>query len=168
MIPIIIMIISLLLDGILTNFLPFMVNDLSLYTPLFTVVSIFFLYPFYRKNNKKYWLIVFTLGIVYDLFYTNLLFLNAILFLGVAYVSKVIYKNYEVDFIKLIIYLVIIIVVYESMTGIIIFLYHLVPVTFEKVIYKISHSLLLNIIYGEIIYFLLKVVPKKYKKISIN
>ena len=144
MIPIIIMIISLLLDGILTNFLPFMVNDLSLYTPLFTVVSIFFLYPFYRKNNKKYWLIVFTLGIVYDLFYTNLLFLNAILFLGVAYVSKVIYKNYEVDFIKLIIYLVIIIVVYESMTGIIIFLYHLVPVTFEKVIYKISHSLLLH------------------------
>ena len=32
----IILIISLLLDGILSNYLPYLVNDLSLFTPLLT------------------------------------------------------------------------------------------------------------------------------------
>ena len=59
MIPIIILIISILLDGILTNFLPFLVNDLSIFTPLLTVVSIFIIYPFYRKHEKKYFIILF-------------------------------------------------------------------------------------------------------------
>ena len=81
MIPIIIIVISLLFDGLLTNYLPYLVNDLSYFTPLFTVVSIFIIYPFYRKNNKKYFITVFLLGFIYDLFYTNLLFYNAVIFL---------------------------------------------------------------------------------------
>ena len=34
MLAIIIIIISILLDGILTNYLPYLLNDLSLFTPL--------------------------------------------------------------------------------------------------------------------------------------
>lgn len=168
MIPIIILIISILLDGILTNFLPFLVNDLSIFTPLLTVVSIFIIYPFYRKHEKKYFIILFILGIIYDLLYTNLLFFNGILFLGIGSLSKYLYKNYEVTPLRLIIYTIIIIVFYESLTGLILFIFRIVPVTFYKVFYKIIHSLLLNIIYIEIIYFIINLIPEKYKKISIN
>ena len=168
MIPIIIMIISLLLDGLLTNYLPYIPNDLSLFTPLLTVVSIFIIYPFYRKKEKKYYITLFILGIVYDLFFTNLLFFNSLLFLLIGLVSRIINKNYEITFIRLIIYIPIIIILYESTTALIIFIYQLVPITIDKVIYKITHSLLLNIIYIEFIYLLLKIIPIKYKKISIN
>ena len=91
MIPILIIIISFLIDGILTNFLPYMVNDLSYFTPLFTLVSIFLVYPFYQKKEKKYYGTIFLLGIIYDLFYTNLLFFNAMLFLMIAITTKYIY-----------------------------------------------------------------------------
>ena len=123
MIPIIIMIISLLLDGLLTNYLPYIPNDLSLFTPLLTVVSIFIIYPFYRKKEKKYYITLFILGIVYDLFFTNLLFFNSLLFLLVGLVSRIINKNYEITFIRLIIYIPIIIILYESTTALIIFIY---------------------------------------------
>ena len=33
---------------------------------------------------------------------------------------------------------------------------------------KITHSLIINIIYIEFIYLILKIIPKKFKKISIN
>lgn len=168
MIPIIILIISFILDGILTNFLPYLVNDLSIFTPLLTVVSIFIIYPFYKKKEKKYFIILIILGLIYDLSYTNLLFFNAILFLGIGFISKYIYTNYEVTYIRLIIYVVILITIYESATALIIFLFQLTPVTIYKVFYKISHSLLLNIIYIELIYLILNLIPKKYKKISIN
>ena len=168
MIPIIILLISLFLDGLLTNYLPFLVNDLSLFTPLLTIVSIFMIYPYYRKKEKEYFIIVAVTGIIYDLLYTNLLFFNALLFLVIALVARFIYKNYGITFMRLIIYITLIIIIYELITALLLLIFNIVPITFSKVSYKINHSLLLNIIYGELILLLFKVIPKKYTKISIN
>lgn len=166
MIPILILVISFIIDGILTNFLPYI--ELSLFVPLLTLISIFIIYPFYKKSETKYFLIVIIVGIIYDLFYTNLLFFNSLLFLLIAYLSKAIYKNLEISSIKLPIYITIVIITYELLTALILLIFNVVPITFSNVLYKISHSIILNIIYSEIIYLILKLVPEKYKKININ
>ena len=166
MISLIIIVISIILDGVLTNFLPYI--DLSIFTPLLTLVSIFMIYPFFKKKEIKYLIIVFIIGIIYDLLYTNLLFFNAVLFLEIGLITIYIYKNYEITALRLILYIIIIISLYEFSTGIILLIFNVVPVTFYKIIYKIINSLLLNIIYSELIYLLITKIPKKYKKISIN
>ena len=143
MLTYLIFIISILLDGILTNYLPFLVNDLSYLTPLLTVVSIFIIYPLNRKKELKFFILI-------------------------ALVSKLIYKNFEISYIKLILYIIIIIILYESVYAGILFIYQVVPITFYKLVYKITHTLLLNIVYVEILYFIIKHIPNKYKKISIN
>lgn len=168
MVPIIIMIISLILDGVITNYLPFMVDNLSLFTPLFTLVSIFIIYPFYRKKEKQYYITIFILGLIYDLLYTNLLFFNAVIFVFLGFIIRIIVKNFEVDYIKIIIYIVILITLYESLTAGVLLVFNIVPITAGKLLYKISHSLLLNIIYAEILFIIIKKLPKKYREISIN
>ena len=155
MISYIIQILSLLLDGILTNFLPYLQNDLSLFTPLLSVISIFLIYPFFRKEKKKYLINVFIYGMIYDLFYTNLLFWNACIFLVIGLLTIFIYKNYEISLLKIIIPIIVIITSYELINASIIWIFHLVPITLSKVIYKITHTLLLNIIYGVVIYFII-------------
>ena len=137
-------------------------------TPMLTVVTIFLIYPFYRKQEKKYFLIVFITGLIYDLLYTNLLFFNATLFLIIGIVSKYIYKNYEPNYLNLIIQIVLIITIYELITTLIIIVFNLVPITLTKVLYKISHSLILNILYSEILFLIIAKMPKSYKKININ
>ena len=164
----IILLISIILDGILTNYLPYLVNDLSLFTPLLTVVSILILYPLNRKKETKFFILMFIVGIIYDLLYTNLLYLNGLLFVLIAFISKIIYKNFETSYFKLIIYTILIIVIYESLYAGILFIYRVVPITIYKLFYKISHTLILNIIYTELLYFIIKHLPKKYKRISIN
>ena len=144
---IIILLISIILDGILTNFLPYLVGDLSIFTPLFTLTVIFLIYPLFRKKEIHYFILVFITGIIYDLLYTNLLFFNACLFLIMALISSFIYKKLEVDYLKLIFYLILIIILYETCTGIILVIFNMVPVTISKIIYKITHSLIINIIY---------------------
>lgn len=166
MIKYLIIIISLILDGILSNFLP--VINLSYFTPLLTLTSIFIVYPFYIKDEYKYYITSFVVGIIYDLLYTNLLFFNGIIFVLIAFVVRIIYKNLNISFLKNILYIILIIIVYESSTALIFMIFKLVPITLSKVVYKITHSLLLNIIYGELIYLILKIIPKKYKKLKIN
>lgn len=168
MLCLIILLISFLLDGILTNFLAFMPNNLSYFTPLLTLTSIIVIYPLYRKKEKKYFTTIIILGLLYDLFYTNLLFLNAILFFMCGLIIKFIYKNIDYSFIKIILLTILIIVIYESLTALIIVIFNLVPMSLTRLSYKILHSLLLNIIYACVCYGIIKIMPSKYKKIQIN
>lgn len=167
MIPYIIMIVSFLLDGILSNFLPFQVNNLSLFTPCLTVTSILLIFPFYRKQEQKYLITVFVLGILYDLFYTNLLFFNGVLFTFLGFLLCQ-FHNRKINIGIMLIGTIGIIVCYEGITGLLLGIYQVVPITFQKVFYKITHSLLLNVIYTGITYGIIKLLPKKYKTISIN
>ena len=168
MIPIIIIIISILLDGILTNILPYTVNNLSLFTPMFTILIPIIIYPFYIKEEKKYLITLIIIGIIYDLFYTNLLFYDAIVLFIFGLIMIKLYKNIGYNYIKVLIYSILGIILYELFNAIIILIFNLVPITPYKVFYKISHSLLLNIIYISIIYIIIKKMPKKYKKRRIN
>lgn len=165
---IIIMSISLLLDGILSNFLPFMVGDLSLFTPMFSIVTLFLIYQFFIKDEKKYLISCFIFGIVYDLFYTNLLFLDGLVFLLLAFAVIKLHKNFSVNIFNLFLYIVLLIVIYEVVFSGLILIFNLVPITFYKVLYKIGHSLILNIIYGYLVYGIIKLLPKGIKRVNIN
>ena len=168
MIAIIIMICSLFLDGLLTNYLPFLVNDLSYFTPMLTIVSIFICYPFFRKSEVKYYIILFVLGVFYDLLYTNLLFFNGCLFVIIGYISYLIQRNFGLGYLKIILYSIVVVSSYEIICGGILFIYNMVPITIGMVAYKIVHSLVLNIIYLELLYFIIKLLPKKFKNINLN
>ena len=168
MLPITIVLISLLLDGFLTNILPYTVENLSLLTPSLTLISLLLIYPFYRKKEMKYTILILVTGVIYDLLYTNLLFFNAILFYIVIRVMQYIYKKYEINYFTIIINTIIAITTYEVLQVIIISIYNLYPITLYSLIYKIKSSLLLNIIYAELIYFIISIIPRKYRKININ
>ena len=163
-----IFIISLLLDGILTNFLPYMVSDLSFFTPLLTLTSLVIIYPLFKKEKKKFLIFSFVSGMIYDLFYTNLLFFNGFLFLLLSLIIIKLYEIFGGGYLKILFHILIIIILYETFTALLIIIFNLVPMNIDKLIYKISHSILLNLIYGEVVYFILKRIPKKYLKVPLN
>lgn len=168
MISVIILVVSFLLDGILSNFLPYMVGDLSLFTPMFTIVSLVIIYPFFTKKLKYFFITCFLVGLVYDFMYTNLLFYNAVLFLAVGLILMFLYRYIRPSWLSLILFIVVVIAGYECMNAIVILAFQLVPMTFYRLLYKISHSLLLNLCYGEILYFIIWLLPERYKRVSIN
>ena len=53
-VAIVILVVSFFLDGILSNFLPYMVGDLSLFTPMITIVALVIVYPLFTKNIPSY------------------------------------------------------------------------------------------------------------------
>ena len=168
MIAIVLMICSLFLDGILSNFLPYMINDLSYFTPMFSIVCIFICYPFYIKSEVKYYIILFIFGIIYDLFYTNLLFLDGCLFVILGYISYYLQKIFGLGYFKMILYAIVMVCTYEILFSLILFIYNMVPISISMVLYKIVHSLIINVIYLELLYVIVRIIPKKYKKISLN
>lgn len=149
---ILIIISSFILDIILSNFLPFMKGDLSIFTSLFVPITIYLIYPFYKNQELKYYIESFIIGIIYDLIFTNLLFFDGVIFLIISLVSVKIYKNFIVDKYKNIMYVFLIIILYEFLVASIFLIFNLVPISFYDFIYKISHTLLINVVYGFLLY----------------
>ena len=149
---ILIIISSFILDIILSNVLPFMKGDLSIFTSLFVPITIYLIYPFYKNQKLKYYIESFIIGIIYDLIFTNLLFFDGVIFLIISLVSVKIYKNFIVDKYKNIMYVFLIIILYEFLVASIFLIFNFVPISFYDFIYKISHTLLINVVYGFLLY----------------
>ncbi len=159
--------ISIYLELILGLFLPFLNNNLSLFTTLFSVITVYSIYPLF-KDDKMYLIYSFIYGVIYDLFFTNLFLLNGFLFLFVGLISIYIYNNLENSIIKNIIYIIFIISLYYFVFSILIFIFNLVPISFNKYIYIVKSSMISNIIYGTIIYLVINKFMKNNNKLSFK
>lgn len=168
MLKYIVIILSILLDGILSNIFPYIPGSLSFFTPLLTIVSLVIIYPLYKKKEKKYLITCLCIGLIYDLLYTNLLFYNGIIFITLGIIIIKTLKNLGISYLKLLFYIIGLIIIYETFNTLFIILFDLVPITLTKLIYKISHSILLNVIYAELLFLIINLLPKRFKKIDIN
>lgn len=148
----IIMLVSFLLDGIFSNILK------SPLIPLFTIASIVIMEKYYNGNEKKYLTYCFISGLLYDLIYTNSLFLNAFIFLAIGFITLVFYyfltHRLDID----ILVTTVAIAIYRTISFIFNFLFH--RVSGKLFLPSIYNSIIINIIYCIVIYFIAK---KTYK-----
>lgn len=143
--------ISFILDIILSNLFPYTRNNLSYFTPLFVPLTIYLIYPHY-KSNKKYLRDIFITGILYDLFMTNLLFFNSFIFILLGIITIHIFKNFKTNIKNNVIFSVFIIVVYELIEVIIFILFKVTSANIKEIFYYMIHSILINLIYAEIVF----------------
>ncbi len=160
MTSIIITIIAFVLDIIFSNILPFMREDLSIFTTLLVPVTVYLVYPLY-KEKKNYLIYSLIVGIVYDLIFTNLLFIDAIIFLLIGVVTIKMNKLCKINSYLNILYIVGVVIMYEVLLALGIGILNLVPITIPHVLYKIINTLLSNIIYGVVVYFIIDNFPKR-------
>ena len=73
-------IISFLLDGIISNLISFDLVDPSWFKTIYSIISLVILYNYF-DNQKKYLSILIVLGIFFDIVYTNTFILNVVVFL---------------------------------------------------------------------------------------
>ena len=149
-----IIVISFIIDYFVSLYLPYEKNNLSYFTPLFIPILIYLLYPLF-KNRKKYILISIIIGIIYDLIYTNLLFFNGIIFFLISIITMLIYKYFKNNIYLNIIYLLLIIIFYELISILIYMLFGIINISFNDIIYRITHIIIINIIYGTILYMII-------------
>lgn len=153
---IIYVIISFLLEGVISNY----VNN-TILNCCFSIISLLLIYPYMYKNLNKYYILSFSLGLLYDITYTNTIFLNAIIFLIIAFIIIKLDKIISNTFINSVFIGIITIIVYRLIT----YLTYIIigELSFDIMILfnSIISTLLLNIIYIMISYKVLEYVSKK-------
>lgn len=145
-------IITIILDGYITYIYPSYFNNITYLYPMLTlslIVSI-------SSNKDTYLKYSLIIGFIYDLLYSTIFLYNTLIFLMLAKINKKILNSIRESFIIRIILLILNIIIYDSISFLIVYLTKYNDVTFLSLFYKISHSLILNILSLFVISFILK------------
>ena len=149
----IVSIIAIIIDGVIVYFIPSYFNNLNLFYPMFTISLIPFLYC---NNSKKYYYTIFILGVFYDILYTDIFLYNAILFLILGIINVTIIKYFKNSLFLLLILTFINIIMYDSISFVLVILTNYQNIIIYDLFYKISHSLIVNIMSVFVYFFLFK------------
>lgn len=149
----IILIVSFFLDGLLSNLLRFS----NYFYPLCFLLSLVIICPCFKKGNiKNYYFISLIMGLLYDIVYTNTLFLNFILFFWLAILIKLIYNLVPNNYLSLLFISFLIIVLYRLVVYLIMFIISYKVLSINILFDSILSSMLINFIYVSSLYVLLK------------
>lgn len=155
----IILIISFFMEGIFTNLVSFN----SLFIPLFTLTSMVISYDFIGKTEKNltYILSSFIIGIVYDIAYTNSVFINTFAFVICATFIIIINKYIRSNILSRTCINLFIIIIYRIITYLLLVIFKYFQFSFNSLFRGIYSSIISNIIYGIFLYFICNKILKK-------
>lgn len=152
-----ILVISFLLDNLISFFL----NTNLLFNPLLSLVSLIIIFRYYhRKDENKYLITNFVLGLVYDIVCTDTVFLNAGIYLLLSLFIIKFYKIFSYNLLNSAILLIIVIIIYRSITFLVLSNFNFISFNLYHLLRSIYSSLILNLLYLSFL-FLKK---KKYKR----
>lgn len=154
---ILIIIFSLFLDFLLSSI---NYSLLSYFYPMITITTIVYLSNFYTNSNRSnYYLLVFLTSIIYDSIFVGNLLITVSSFMAVAILNMFLKRHLRSNLFNNILMLILSIILYEVFILLLLFVVGYKSFEFGMLLYKITHSLLLNTIYIIIMFLVLK--PKK-------
>ena len=154
---ILIIIFSLFLDFLLSNI---NYSLLSYFYPMITITTIVYLSNFYTNPNRSnYYLLVFLTSIIYDSIFVGNLLITVSSFMIVSILNMFLKRHLRSNLFNNILMLILSIILYEAFILLLLFVVGYKSFEFSMLLYKITHSLLLNTIYIVIMFLVLK--PKK-------
>ncbi len=154
---ILIIIFSLFLDFLLSNI---NYSLLSYFYPMITITTIVYLSNLYTNPNRSnYYLLVFLTSIIYDSIFVGNLLITVSSFMIVAILNMFLKRHLRNNLFNNILMLILSIILYEVFILLLLFVVGYKSFEFGMLLYKITHSLLLNTIYIVIMFLVLK--PKK-------
>lgn len=152
------------LEGIGSNLIPI---STAFFNPLFSLVTLVLLYPYFHHNKKGYYKLCFWYGILYDLIYTNTIFFHGFLFLIIGYVAYQMYQLFSHHLMNILVIVFISIVVLRSVSYILLCTIGNRIFSFFTLLHSITSSLVLNFMYATVLYFFLHHLGQKHSRLRI-
>lgn len=155
----IVLIISFLLDSIVSN----LVSINGLFLPLFTVMSLIIIYPYFNNKRNKFYLACFITGVCYDLIYTNTIVVHGFLFLLLGFIITRMNLILANNYINVIIMGLILIIIYRLVTYGLILITANASFDFFNLFKSIYSSLILNLFFVSLAYIITDKISYKFK-----
>lgn len=154
------LILSLLLESAFSNIVP--LN--SLFIPLFVVTSLTIVYPYFKKNKFNFILVCMICGLIYDVVFASSSFVNTLAFVIVGAILILCYSYVKYNIYTSNIINVIVLISYRIISYIILLSINYITFNNKTFLSGIYNSILMNLIYGIILFYIVNILAKIFNK----
>ena len=166
-ISVIILIISFLLDGLMSCYFSSSFASLNIFSTLYTLIALIVIFPYFY-NEKKYYILLIIFGVLMDIIYTNTFMMNVILFIIISFLVRILNYLLPENVLMLNVISVSGIIFYYVLSFVILRIidYNVYPIS---ILFDVCvNSILMTIIYTSMLYFLSKYLFIKFDKKQIR
>lgn len=140
------LIISTIIDLLLSTNITNTYQNLNYFFPLILITSLPISYLL-TKNKIIFFIAIIIIGIIYDLLYSDIPLINLYFLILLTILTKIFYQNKKPTTLNITILTLISVITYDLYLSLILILTKTQNITINDIIYKETHSLILNIIY---------------------
>ena len=140
------LIISTIIDLLLSTNITNIYQNLNYFFPSILITSLPISYLL-TKNKIIFFIAIIIIGIIYDLLYSDILLINLYFLILLTLLTKIFYQNKKPTTLNITILTLIGVITYDLYLSLILILTKTQNITINDIIYKETHSLILNIIY---------------------
>ena len=152
----VIIIFSFLFESAFSN----IVNNHTFLTPLFLITSFSILYPYFKNKQFNFIIVCIICGLLYDIAYTNIPFINTITF-GICSVLIILIYNYvSYNIFSSNIINIVIITLYRIISYLLLCIIDFINFNEFSLLEGIYNSLIVNIVYGVVIFVIINLLTK--------
>lgn len=155
--------ISFLLDIFLSSIIPIINTSIIPLIPMFTIVSLVLMYPYFNNNQSGFLKYTIIVGLLYDITITNTLCVNAIIFGFLSFLIYMLDSVISNNLLSIIIKSILIIILYDIIMYLILVLIGYINFNFLVLPIKILKSIILNVIYIIVTYNITDRIAKKLR-----
>lgn len=160
-ISIIYLVISFLLEGIMSNMFPSTLSSISYFTTIYMIIAFTIIYSYF-DNDEKYFILIFVFGILFDILYTSTFMVNTFIFIIIGIVIKILYNILSGNVFMTNIISYVGIIIYHLLSFIILIITGYGDYSIILLFNIIIHSIIMTIIYTSISYFIIKFLYRKF------
>ena len=161
-VTVITLIISFLLQGIVSNYLEYSYFHLSWFFTVYPLINLLVLVPYF-DNRKKCIILVLVVGLFIDILYSNILFLNVFICLIIYVISKLFHFFFPYNLFTINISNLFSILLYHILTFIILWIFQYNSYNIFACLKILSHSIIMTLIYSSIIYLIIKYIFERFE-----
>ncbi len=162
------LIISFMLQGLMSNFFVFSLNNISIFNAIFLLINFAVLFPFF-ENDKKMLSLIIIFGLLFDITYSNTLLLSTCIFVLIFYLNKAFNFLFPSNILTVNIFSIISMIIYHSFTFLFLKIYQFDSYNYMKILKVIFSNMIMTVLYTTLLFWLLDFIFKRFnlKKVRV-
>ena len=157
-------IISLLLQGLISNFQNYTLTNLSIFSAVYLLINFVVLQPYFDSSKKNIILIII-FGMIFDITYNNTIILSTFTFIAIFYINKILNIFFPNNLLTINIFSILSMIFYHILIFTFLSILSFDNYNISILLKVIASNIIMTIIYTSIMYY---IVSKLYNKLNLK
>ena len=157
---IILLVISFLFQGIMSNFLGYILGNISIFSTIYVLITLMLIYPYF-ENKKKYFLVLVIFGWLVDVVYSNTFLLHISLFYVIYKFSNFFHFFFPYNLVTINVSNVLGVFIYHILSFVVLSLLRYDNYSLIMLVKVLGSSIIMTVIYTTISYLVIKLLRQR-------